>query len=249
MARFAWSDPAARRRRLLDRRLGRLRGRRATACSASSPSSKLPGVVVLGGDVHSNYVADLKADFDDPRVAGRRERVLRHLDHEPRRSRRRASTRRALQPARPLGRATSAATSASSSTARRLTCAPAGGRPAARPGERRHDRGALRRRGRPPGSRSRLRLPTRAATGRTCPRAPSTATATARSSARRGPTTAASVALRRSAQPAVGGVGDAAVRRVARGHLAAADRRGDADAGVPVPPEAEAADADREAGG
>ena len=28
---------------------------------------KVPGVVVLGGDVHSNYVADLKADFDDPR--------------------------------------------------------------------------------------------------------------------------------------------------------------------------------------
>ncbi len=26
---------------------------------------KLPGVVVLGGDVHTNYVADLKADFDD----------------------------------------------------------------------------------------------------------------------------------------------------------------------------------------
>jgi len=26
---------------------------------------KLPGVVVLGGDVHANYVADLKADFDD----------------------------------------------------------------------------------------------------------------------------------------------------------------------------------------
>ncbi len=26
----------------------------------------VPGVVVLGGDVHSNYVADLKADFDDP---------------------------------------------------------------------------------------------------------------------------------------------------------------------------------------
>jgi len=29
----------------------------------------LPGVVVLGGDVHSNYVADLKADFDDARSA------------------------------------------------------------------------------------------------------------------------------------------------------------------------------------
>ncbi len=28
---------------------------------------KVPGVVVLGGDVHSNYVAELKADFDDDR--------------------------------------------------------------------------------------------------------------------------------------------------------------------------------------
>ena len=26
----------------------------------------MPGVVVLGGDVHSNYVADLKVDYDDP---------------------------------------------------------------------------------------------------------------------------------------------------------------------------------------
>ena len=26
---------------------------------------KLPGVVVLGGDVHANFVADLKVDFDD----------------------------------------------------------------------------------------------------------------------------------------------------------------------------------------
>jgi len=28
---------------------------------------KVPGVVVLGGDVHANYVADLKADYDDPK--------------------------------------------------------------------------------------------------------------------------------------------------------------------------------------
>ena len=28
---------------------------------------QVPGVVVLGGDVHANVVADLKADFDDPR--------------------------------------------------------------------------------------------------------------------------------------------------------------------------------------
>ncbi len=27
---------------------------------------RVPGVVVLGGDVHANYVADLKADYDDP---------------------------------------------------------------------------------------------------------------------------------------------------------------------------------------
>jgi len=29
---------------------------------------QVPGVVVLGGDVHANYVADLKANFDDPRA-------------------------------------------------------------------------------------------------------------------------------------------------------------------------------------
>ena len=28
---------------------------------------RLDNVVVLGGDVHANYVADLKLDFDDPR--------------------------------------------------------------------------------------------------------------------------------------------------------------------------------------
>jgi alkaline phosphatase D len=64
MARFSWSDPAdgggtywtdgwdgypAARRRLLH----------------SVAQRKVPGVVVLGGDVHSNYVADLKADYDD----------------------------------------------------------------------------------------------------------------------------------------------------------------------------------------
>jgi alkaline phosphatase D len=28
---------------------------------------RVPGVVVMGGDVHANYVADLQLDFDDPR--------------------------------------------------------------------------------------------------------------------------------------------------------------------------------------
>ena len=66
MARFSWQDPtngdglywtdgwdgyAPARQRLL----GVLAER------------KVPGVVVLGGDVHSNYVADLQADYDDAR--------------------------------------------------------------------------------------------------------------------------------------------------------------------------------------
>jgi alkaline phosphatase D len=65
MARFSWTDPAgpdgatywtdgwdgypAARRRLLDEVVRR----------------RVPGVVVLGGDVHSNYVADLRLDADD----------------------------------------------------------------------------------------------------------------------------------------------------------------------------------------
>ena len=65
MARFSWTDPLsgagtywtdgwdgypAARQRLLD----------------GVARRKLPGVVVFGGDVHANYVADLKADYDDP---------------------------------------------------------------------------------------------------------------------------------------------------------------------------------------
>jgi alkaline phosphatase D len=70
MARFSWEDPAgttttnragmvwtdgwdgypAARQRLLQ----------------TVADKRVPGVVVLGGDVHANYVADLKVDFDDP---------------------------------------------------------------------------------------------------------------------------------------------------------------------------------------
>jgi alkaline phosphatase D len=35
--------------------------------------------VVLGGDVHSFWVADLKPDFDDARSPDRGERIRRHL--------------------------------------------------------------------------------------------------------------------------------------------------------------------------
>jgi alkaline phosphatase D len=64
MARFMWNsaDPtywtdgwdgyAASRQRLLDAVVER----------------KVPGVVVLGGDVHAHYVSDLKVDFDDARA-------------------------------------------------------------------------------------------------------------------------------------------------------------------------------------
>ncbi len=66
MARFSWTDPTAGGATYWtdgwsgyaparDRLLGTIAERR------------VPGVVVLGGDVHANYVADLKADFDDPR--------------------------------------------------------------------------------------------------------------------------------------------------------------------------------------
>ena len=66
MARMTWEDPAvgggrywtdgwdgypAARQRLL----------------GSAAARRTPGVVVLGGDVHANYVADLRADFDDER--------------------------------------------------------------------------------------------------------------------------------------------------------------------------------------
>jgi len=66
MARYSWTDPAdgggtywtdgwdgyaPARNRLL----------------GTVAQRKVPGVVVLGGDVHSNYVADLKPDYDDAR--------------------------------------------------------------------------------------------------------------------------------------------------------------------------------------
>jgi alkaline phosphatase D len=68
MARYSWEDPAGpshggtywtdgwdgyplARQRLL----------------GAVAEQKVPGVVVLGGDVHANYVAELRPDFDDPR--------------------------------------------------------------------------------------------------------------------------------------------------------------------------------------
>ena len=52
-------------RRVLDRRLGRL-SRGARAAARRSASRKIANPVVLGGDVHTFNVNQLKPDFDDP---------------------------------------------------------------------------------------------------------------------------------------------------------------------------------------
>ncbi|MGZ5156015.1 MAG: alkaline phosphatase D family protein [Caldimonas sp.] len=65
MARFSWQDPAQGGRYWNDGWNGYAASRNRLLGVVAE--KKVPGVVVLGGDVHSNYVADLKADFDDPR--------------------------------------------------------------------------------------------------------------------------------------------------------------------------------------
>ncbi len=157
MARFAWGDPAAGAAVYWN-----------DAWDGYAPSRnrllgvvaerKVPGVVVLGGDVHSNYVADLKADFDDPRspvvasefcgtsitslsLAQSRVDAVARLQS--------ACPLRPLRPARlPEHRARREADER----------APADGRPAARSGQRHHHHGALRRRCRPGRPARRLSL-------------------------------------------------------------------------------------------
>ena len=65
MARFAWSDPAQNARYWTDGWDGYAPARNRLLGVVAQ--KRVPGVVVLGGDVHANYVADLKADYDDPR--------------------------------------------------------------------------------------------------------------------------------------------------------------------------------------
>lgn len=63
MARFAWSDPAEGGTYWTDGWDGYPASRKRLLGGVAE--RKLPGVVVFGGDVHANYVADLKADYDD----------------------------------------------------------------------------------------------------------------------------------------------------------------------------------------
>ena len=65
MARFDWAGPDKGSRFWTDGWDGYAPARQRLLGVVAE--RKVPGVVVLGGDVHANYVADLKADFDDPR--------------------------------------------------------------------------------------------------------------------------------------------------------------------------------------
>ena len=64
MARFSWSDPAQGGTYWTDGWDGYPAARNRLLGVVAQ--RQLDGVVVLGGDVHSHYVADLKADYDDP---------------------------------------------------------------------------------------------------------------------------------------------------------------------------------------
>lgn len=65
-SRFAWEDPAGpgRGRWWTDGWDGYPAARQRLL--ATLQQRQVPGVVVMGGDVHANYVANVRADFDDP---------------------------------------------------------------------------------------------------------------------------------------------------------------------------------------
>jgi len=66
MSRFAWSDPAEGGTYWTDGWDGYAASRNRLLGSVAE--RQLPGVVVFGGDVHANYVADLQADYDDAKA-------------------------------------------------------------------------------------------------------------------------------------------------------------------------------------
>ena len=67
MSRFDWADPARGGRYWTDGWDGYAPARNRLLGVVAA--QKVPGVVVLGGDVHANVVADLLANFDDPQSA------------------------------------------------------------------------------------------------------------------------------------------------------------------------------------
>jgi alkaline phosphatase D len=65
MARFSWQDPQDGGMFWTDGWDGYAPARQRLLGVVAE--RKVPGVVVLGGDVHGNYVADLRPDYDDPK--------------------------------------------------------------------------------------------------------------------------------------------------------------------------------------
>ncbi len=65
MARLSWADPAQGARYWTDGWDGYPAARQRLL--QTLVERRVPGPVVLGGDVHASFVADLKPDFDDPR--------------------------------------------------------------------------------------------------------------------------------------------------------------------------------------
>ena len=63
MARFSWKDPAVEPTYWTDGWDGYAPSRRRLLQTVHD--RQVPNVVVLGGDVHANYVADLRSDYDD----------------------------------------------------------------------------------------------------------------------------------------------------------------------------------------
>ena len=66
----------------------------AAACSNSIATHKPRNPVVIGGDRHAFFVADLKRDFGQAARARPRQRIRRHLDHLARPERRQHRSRR-----------------------------------------------------------------------------------------------------------------------------------------------------------
>ena len=181
---------------------------------------QVPGVVVLGGDVHSNYVADLKADFDDPRSPVVASEFCGTSITSLSLAQSRIDAARAFNPHIRYGRADQRGYVSFELDAKQLQRAPAGGRPAARSGERHHDRGALRRRRRPGRARRRRDGRRAGATVRRQNRpdlsaAPSTAFDSSLNCASTSLDGGAVAFAVHTSRP-LGDVGDAAVRGIAR---------------------------------
>jgi alkaline phosphatase D len=65
MSRLSWTDPATEPSYWTDGWDGYAPSRQRLLSTAAQ--RRVPGLVVLGGDVHAHYVGQLKPDYDDPR--------------------------------------------------------------------------------------------------------------------------------------------------------------------------------------